>query len=47
MATAPSIRGVTPSYFAGMPEVALDPNAGKQNPQYALMLTQAMQNRAS
>jgi len=30
-----------------MEAVALDPNAGKQNPAYAQMLNQAMQNRAS
>jgi hypothetical protein len=42
-----AIRGVNPSYFAGMPSVALDPNAHKENPQYAHMLTQAMQNRAA
>jgi len=46
MAAARDIEGVNPSYFAGMPEVALDPNAGKQNPQYAHLLSQAMQNRA-
>jgi len=41
-----AIKGVNPSYFAGMPTVALDPNAGKENPQYAQMLSQAMQHRA-
>jgi len=46
MATVPSIRGVNPSYFAGMPTVALDPKASKADPRYAQMLSQAMQNRA-
>ena len=42
-----AIKGVNPSYFAGMPEVALDPKASKANPQYAQMLSQAMQNQAT
>src|SRR6187399_2527698 len=42
-----AIKGVNPSYFAGMPEVALDPKASKANPQYAQMLSQAMQNQAA
>jgi hypothetical protein len=46
MATARDIEGVHPSYFAGMPTVALDPKASKGDPQYARMLTDAMQNRA-
>lgn len=46
MATARDIEGVNPSYFASMPTVALDPKASKADPQYARMLTDAMQNRA-
>jgi hypothetical protein len=42
-----AIKGVNPSYFASMPTVALDPKAGKEDPQYAQMLSQAMQNRAA
>jgi len=42
-----AIKGVNPSYFAGMPEVALDPKASKADPRYAQMLTQAMQNQAA
>jgi len=41
-----AIKGVNPSYFAGLPSVQYDPKASKANPQYAQMLTQAMQNRA-
>jgi len=41
-----AIKGVNPRYFAGMDAVALDPNAGKQNPAYAQLLSQAMKNRA-
>jgi hypothetical protein len=42
-----TIKGVSPNYFASMPTVALDPNAHKPDPQYAQMLNQAMQNRAT
>lgn len=40
------IRGVNPSYFAGMPTYQLDPDAFKGNPQYAQLLSNAMQNNA-
>lgn len=37
-----AVRGVSPSYFAGMPTVARDPRAGQVDPSYAAMPGQAL-----
>ncbi len=37
-----AVKGISPSYFAGMPTVARDPRAGQPDPSYAAMPGQAL-----